>query len=268
MLNNVMNFEIFSQPFMVHAWISGTIIAILSSFIGFFIIVRSASFPAHVLPEIGFAGGAGAILLSVNPEWGLVLFSLIGAVSIGILANKETNEVATSLVLIVTLGTGALFLGLSKQYAEGAYSLLFGQILGVSNNQMFTTAFVSVICLALIIFVFRPLLLDSISPELAKTRGVPIKLIENLFLVAVALATAIMVPIIGSLLCFGLLITPSAASIYFTNDPKNFLLLSLIFSLLNIWASLTLGYLTGWPIGFFVSFIGAAIYLTARIQKA
>ncbi|MDR3544019.1 MAG: metal ABC transporter permease [Desulfosporosinus sp.] len=255
---------IFTQSFMIHAWIGGTIVAILSAFIGFFVVIRGSSFAAHTLPQAGFAGGAGAVLLNINPLYGLAAFAVGGALLIGYLGNKERDDVVTALTLVTTLGTGALFLGLTNKYATGAYALLFGQIVGVSSDQVVATAVFGVVCLLCLAFLYRPLLLASVSREIAEDRGVSVRLLEICFLVIVGLAAAIIVPVVGALLCFSLLIGPNAASVYLTNSPGKAMALSLLFSLVNIWISIVLAYISGWPIGFFVSMTGALLYACAR----
>jgi zinc/manganese transport system permease protein len=117
------------------------------------------------------------------------------------------------------------------------------------------------LCFALL---YRPLLLASLSREIAESRGVPIRFIEISFLVVVGIASAVIVPVVGALLCFSLLICPNAASFYLTRSPGKAIGLSLIFSLISIWVSIFLAYITGWPIGFFVSMIGALLYASAR----
>ena len=256
---------IFTQSFMIHAWISGTIVAVLSAFVGFFVIVRGSSFVAHALPEAGFAGGAGAVLFNINPVYGLAAFAVGGALLIGYLGKKERNDVVTALVLVTALGTGALFLGLTNKYATGAYSLLFGQIVGVSSDQVLVTAVLGAVCLLFLAFLYRPLLLESVSSEIAAVRGVPVRFIEVSFLIVVGLAASVIVPVVGALLCFSLLICPNAASIYITSNPGKALAFSLLFSLVDVWVSIVLAYMTGWPIGFFVSMIGALLYACARI---
>ncbi|HBC96582.1 MAG TPA: metal ABC transporter permease [Clostridium sp.] len=253
------------SEFMVHAWISGTLVAILCSFVGFFIVIKSYSFVAHALPQIGFAGGAGAILLNKNPIYGLSIFAVIGALLIGALGKKEHNDVITALILVGGLGFGALFLGLTNKYAAGSYALLFGQILGVSTDQIFSTIVLTIACLICMAFLYRPLLLESISKGIAESRGISVKLIEMLFILTVALVTAAAVPVVGALLCFSLLIEPTAASIYITSNPFKVMILSLIFSVSTVWISLVFAYFLGWPLGFFVSVIGAIIYACSRI---
>lgn len=255
---------IFTQSFMIHAWMGGTIVAILSAFIGFFVVLRGSSFAAHTLPQAGFAGGAGAVLLNINPLYGMAAFAVGGALLIGYLGNKERNDVITALTLVTTLGTGALFLGLTNKYATGSYALLFGQIVGISSDRVVETAVLGIACLLGLAFLYRPLLLASVSREIAQARGVPVRLLEICFLVIIGIAASIIVPMVGALLCFSLLIAPNAASVYLTSNPGKTMALSLLFSLGIVWISIVLAYLSDWPIGFFVSMTGALLYACAR----
>lgn len=108
-------------------------------------------------------------------------------------------------------------------------------------------------------------MLTSVSKEIAEAKGVSTSFIQMCFLLLLGVVCAITVPVVGALLCFSLLIAPTAASIYITSDPKKVMLLSLIISLIMMWLSLILAYLSGFPIGFFVSLIGAFFYAFARI---
>ena len=259
------NLGLFTDTFMTHAWISGTIVAILCALVGFFVVIRGDSFASHALPQAGFSGGAGAILLNINPIYGLSVFVIGAALLIGFFSKKERNDIMTALCLVAVLGTGSLFLGLTNKYAAGAYALLFGQIVGVSSEQVVQTAILGVICILGIAFLYRPLLLVSVSKDIARSRGIPVRLIEMLFMVVLGLVAAVTVPIVGALLCFSLLIVPTAASAYISSNPKKVIILSLVFSIVSVWLSLILAYYSNWPIGFFVSVIGGIIYFMARL---
>ncbi|MFT8389819.1 MAG: metal ABC transporter permease [Sporolactobacillus sp.] len=261
----MLDFSLLAQPFMLHTWISGTIVAMIAAFIGFFIVIRGSAFVAHALPEAGFAGGAAAVFLQLNPLYGLIAFSVGGALLVGSLSKKAHHDVVTALMLVSGLGVGALFLGLTNQYASGAYALLFGQIVGVSSDQIVGTVAVGVLCLIALTCLYRPLLLATVSPEIAEARGVPIRRLDMGLLIIVALASSVIVPMVGALLCFSLLIVPNAASVRLTRSPAAALRLSLIASVLVIWFAIAFACLSGWPIGFFVCMLSAAFYCFARV---
>ncbi|MCH5586379.1 metal ABC transporter permease [Shimazuella sp. AN120528] len=253
-----------SQPFMVNAFLSGSIVAVLAAIVGFFVILRGYTFAAHALPKIGFAGASGAVMFGVNPLIGLVVFAVSGALSIGLLGKRGRHDVITALVLVVALGTGALFLVITDNYATGAYALLFGQLVGVSGSEVVEIAILGVICIGVLSFLYRPLLFASILQEGAEARGISIRLLGMVFLVVVGITTAITVPVVGALLSFSLMIGPAATTQYVTHHPFRSMGLSVSISLFTVWSALTLAYDTGWPIGFFVAAISAIIYCLAR----
>ncbi len=107
----------------------------------------------------------------------------------------------------------------------------------------------------------------SISKDVAKSRGIPVRLTESIFMIVLGLISAATAPIVGALLCFSLLVVPTAASASITSNPKLVIALSLIFSVSSVWISLTLAYYSRWPIGFFVSTIKGIIYFLSRITN-
>jgi zinc/manganese transport system permease protein len=174
---------------MIHAWEAGTIVAFVAGVVGFFAVVRGAAFAAHALPNGAFAGAAGASLIAVNALIGLGVFSLAGAVTIAALGRRARNDVATALTIVMMLGLGALFLSQTTEYAPEIYALLFGEILGVSSAELIPTAAIAAGCIAAILVLYRPLLLSSVLPEVARARGVSARRMELLFLLVLALTT-------------------------------------------------------------------------------
>ena len=111
--------------------------AVLAGLVGFFVVLRGVSFAAHALAQMGFAGAAGAVLLGLDPLWGLVVFAVGGALGLGAARRAEhERDATTALVLVAALGTGALFLALNSTFATAAFSLLFGSIVGISRAQV------------------------------------------------------------------------------------------------------------------------------------
>ena len=192
--------------FMINTWIVATIIAVVAGSVGFFVVLRGATFAAHALPLGTFPGAAAASLLGVNALWGLFVFALAGVIGIVRLGQRQRNDVATALTLIALLGFGTLCLSLSGHYAQGVYGLLFGQVIGVSAGDIPPVLAVSLLVVALICLCFRPLLLSSVSADLGAARGVSARGMDLLFLAILALATAMALPVVGALLVFSLMV--------------------------------------------------------------
>lgn len=251
--------------FMVNTWIVATIVGVVAGVVGFFVVLRGSAFVAHAVPQTGFAGAAGASLLGINTLWGLGVFALGSALGIGWMGRRGRHDVVTALALIFMLGLGALFLSFSVQYAPEIYSLLFGEVLGISTNEIFPTAILAILSLAIIGMLYRPLLYTSVMPDVALTRGVRAYTMEMAFLVVVALVTTMSVPVVGALLVFSLMIGPPAAARSFTNNPAVAILLSVVIALGTIWVAIAASYTSNWPVGFFVGVLGAGFYIIGRV---
>jgi zinc/manganese transport system permease protein len=250
--------------FMVNAWEAASIVAVVAGVVGFFTVARGAAFAAHSLPNGAFAGAAGATLIGVNALVGLGVFSLAGALTIAGLARRARRDVATAMTIVMMLALGALFLSQTSEYAPVIFSLLFGEVLGVSSSALIPTAAIAVVSVGAIVILYRPLLLSSVLPEVAQARGVSARRMELLFLLVVALTTTMAVPVVGSLLIFSLLISPAAAARSFTNKPLLAIGLSVLIALGTVWSAIAASYQTNLPIGFFVGTIGALTYAIGR----
>src|SRR5579864_2470216 len=159
---------IFQYQFMVNAFEAGTVVAIVAGAIGYFVVLRGSAFAAHALSHIGFAGATGAVVLAVNPIFGLLVFTLGSGIAIGALGNRlRGRDVTIGIVLAWTLGLGVLFISLYTGYATEAYAILFGLILGISSDDVLVTLVAGLITVGALIAVYRPLLFASVDEELA-----------------------------------------------------------------------------------------------------
>jgi zinc/manganese transport system permease protein len=249
---------------MANTWIAATVVAAVAGVVGFFAVLRGSTFAAHAIPNGAFAGAAGASLLGVSTLAGLAVFSVAGALGIGAFGRRARHDVATALVLVMMLGLGALFVSISTEYAQETYALLFGEVFGVSAAEVLPIAGLGAVSVAVIIAAFRPLMLSSAMPEVAEARGVHARRMEILFLLIMALATSMTVPVVGALLMFSLMIGPPAAARSFTSRPGLAIGLSVAFGLVTVWTGIVVSYETDWPLGFFVGIMGAAFYLLGR----
>jgi zinc/manganese transport system permease protein len=250
--------------FMINAWTVATVVAIVAGVVGFFVVLRGSAFPAHAIPNGAFAGAAAANLVGINALVGLGVCAVLAALGIGALGRRGRQDVVTALALVLMLAIGAVFLSRSSQYEPQIYSLLFGEVLGVSTNELLPVAVLGAVSIAAVMLLYRPLMLSSILPEIGEAKGVSAHRIEICFLLVVAVATAMTVPVVGALLIFSLMIGPPAAARSFTDRPMVALLLSVAFALVTVWAAIAISYLSNWPIGFFVGTIGAVSYGVGR----
>lgn len=254
--------------FMVNTWIVACIVAVVAGVVGFFVVLRGAAFFAHAVPQGSFAGAAAAGLLGLNTLLGLGVVAVLAALGIGWLGRRGRHDVAVALTLTLLLATGALLLSWNTEYEPEIFSLLFGEVLGINSTEIAPTALLALVCVAAVLLLFRPLLLASALPEQAEAAGIRTRTVELVFLVVVALATSMTLPVVGALLIFSLMIGPPAAARALTSRPLPALALSAAIALIVVAAAIAGAYQWGWPVGFYVGTLSAACYALGRAVAA
>jgi zinc/manganese transport system permease protein len=252
--------------FMRNAFFAGTVIAIVAGIVGYFVVIRKLSFAAHALSHAGFAGAAGAVLFGLNPLFGLLAFTGIGGLTMGVLGKKANNrDVQTGTVLAFMLGLGVLFISLYKGYANETYSLLFGEILGISKSATFITLIAAIVVVAIILIIFRKLLFASLDEDVAEAKGLRVALIGIVFMLLLAITTSIAIQVVGVLLIFALLVTPAAIAQRVTKTPLSALVVAVVISVSATWIGLFVAFYQPYPVSFMIISIVFIEYLLSYL---
>jgi zinc/manganese transport system permease protein len=264
--------ELFAYQFMVNALQAGTIVAVVAGVVGWFVVLRRQSFAAHTTAMMSFPGASGAALAGLPTALGYYLACGVAALAIGRSAGASRRglsgeSAAVGVVQVAGLALGFLFLSLYSGVLEQLETLLFGTFLGIDRNQVLTLAIVAVVVLATLAIIGRPLLLSSLDPEAARARGLPVGLFDIGFLLILGLTVAATSQITGALLVFALLVAPPAAAQALTPRPGMSLALSVVFALLVMWLGLGISYFSIYPLGFFVTSFGFALYVAAKLAR-
>jgi zinc/manganese transport system permease protein len=257
----------FAYDFMVNAFAASAIVAIVAGVVGFFLVLRAQTFAGHALSHVGFAGATGAVLLGIPAIWGLVGFTLLAGLGMGVLGERLSGrDVAIGVVLSFSIGLGLLFLHFYTAYATQVTALLFGNVLGVNPSMLRTLLFLGAICLGALAFMARPLLFASIQPELAEAKGVSLQLVSLMFLAVVALTVAECAQIVGVLLVFTLMVGPAAAAGRLTTRLRNGVLLAAGLALSEAWLGIALAYYTDWPTSFWITALSTGVYFASLLR--
>jgi zinc/manganese transport system permease protein len=257
-----------------------TAVALVASAIGVFTVIRGQSFAGHSLADIGAAGGAGTFLIGVGPVWGFVAISIAAAgamQAIGI-ERQRGRDLATGIVLGAGLGLAALFLFLDSTTANASsatFTILAGSMFAIGPSTVPVVIAFGAAALAIVAAIYRPLLLSSVSPELAAARGLPVRAIGALYLLALAAAVALSCLAIGAILSTALLIGPAAAALRLTRRPGLAIIGAAGIALAACWLGILLAYDSfywpphrfGWPVSFFIVALVVVFYLGARIGE-
>jgi len=265
----------FQNQAVLQALLLGSATAILSGMVGVFAVLRGQSFAGHALGDFGATGASGAFLLGAPAIWGFLTVGLLGGTAMDVLGRRpRERDVATGITLTFILGLGALFLYFDTTHSNttGApMTILFGSIFLVDPALVPVTLSLAVITLGLLFVLYRPLLLSSLSPDLARARGVPVRVVSILFMSALAMAVEQAAILIGALLSTALLIGPAATAIRLVKRPGQAMTVAALIGLLATWLGILLAYDSynwpplhrGWPVSFFVAALLLLFYLSA-----
>ena len=260
--------------FMVNAFRAGTVVAVLAAVVGWLMVLRRQSFAGHTLAVVSFPGAAAAIWLGVSATVGYFAGSIAAALVIALVPRgaagrpRSQESAVIGTVQAFALACGALFVSLYGGFLDSITGLLFGSFLGVSDGQVIALVVVAAAVLAVLAVIGRPLLFATVDGGVAAARGVPVRVLSVLFLLVLGCTAAEVSQVTGALLVFALLVMPAAAAQQVTARPVAGLALSVVFGLGVVWASLSVAFWSPWPVGFWVSTIGFALYLVAAGGRA
>ena len=261
--------QLLALSFVQHAFYAVTAVALAAGPVGYFVVIRRQAFAAHAIGHVGFAGAAGAVLLGLSPLWGLLAFCLGAGLLIGIGgAALDDRDAVVGVTLTAALGLGVLFISLYSGYANATYSILFGQILGVSTSDVIIVALLSLGVLAVVSYAYRPLLFVSVDTQSGEARGLSVRNLSLLFMIVLAVTTVVAIQVVGVLLVFSLLVAPAAAGEMITNRPFEAMIWSTCLALLSAWIGLFLGVWVGGPVSFWITALASSGYLVARLRGA
>jgi zinc/manganese transport system permease protein len=254
--------------FMRTAFAASGVAAVLAGTVGFFLVLRGQTFAGHALSHAGFTGATGAVLFGFSPLAGLVGFTFVAGIGMGLFGEKLAHrDVAIGMMLSLSLGLGLLFLHFYTAAATQAAALLFGNVLGVDQSALLTLLLLAILSLAALALIGRPLVFASLQAELAEARGVPIRFVSAAFLAIVAVAVAECAQIVGILLVFTLMVGPAAAAMNLSRRLPLAVALSAGLALAEAWGGLTLAFYTDWPTSFWITALSGLVFCGAAAAR-
>lgn len=250
-----------SEPVRTAAVIGATA-AIVSGVVGVFVVIRGQSFAGHALADMSSAGGSAAFLFGINPLLGFLGMGVLAGTSMELVRPGSASErdLVTGVVTGAGLGLAAMFLYLDMTASSttgAAVTIMFGSIFAIPASLIPLALLVGSGALVAVGVLFRPLLLCSLHSDLAAVRGVPVRLIELLFVIIVALAVSLSAITVGAILSTGLLIGPAAIGLHLSKRPGLAILLAAVIGVATTWAGILIAYDSyewtgghGWPVSF------------------
>jgi zinc/manganese transport system permease protein len=252
----------------------GAIVALVAAAAGVFTVIRGQAFAGEALGDIGAAGGSSAYLAGISALWGFLgaAVAAAGVMELIGIQRARGRDLAAGIVLGAGFGLAALFLylGTTSTSTTGAtVTILFGSIFALSTSTLPLVLAFGAVTVAALAVVYRPLLLSSLSPELAAARGIPVRRIGVLYLLAMAVAVALSAMTIGAILATALLVGPAATALRLTTRPGWAIAVAGAIGVATTWLGLLLSYDSyywppqhrGWPASFMIVTLVLLAYL-------
>ena len=250
----------------------GGVVAVVSGIVGVFTVVRGQSFAGHALSDIGTAGGSAAVLVGVSTLYGFVALNVVAAGVMELIGirRRRGRDLATGVVLGASLGLAALFLyedTISSSTTGATVNVLFGSIFTLPPGTTTVIAVLGGVSVAIVGLLYRPLLLSSVSSDLAAARRVPVRTVGAGYLLALALAVSMSAVTIGAILSTALLIGPAAIALRVTTRAGAAIVTASAIGVFACWTGTLVAYDStdwagghGWPVSFCIVAVIFVLY--------
>ena len=238
----------FAHPFVQHAFLAGTAIAVACGLVGYFVVLRSQVFTGDALSHVAVTGALAALAFGVAAPVGLFAATIALGIGMGLLGRRgRADDVVIGSVFAWVLGLGVLFLTLyttSRSTSNGAAGVhvLFGSIYGLDLAATRIAVAVAAAVTVALLAIARPLLFASVDEAVAAARGVPVRALGYVFLALVGATAAEATQAVGALLLLGLLAAPAGIATRLTARPYRAMALAAAIAVAAVWGGLALSY--------------------------
>ena len=249
--------------FMQNAILATMIVGIIAGLIGSFIVVKKLVFLSGGIAHASYGGIGLGLLLGFDPIYAALPFSVLSAMVIGVIREETSDDTAIGIVWALGMALGVLFISFAPGYVPDVSSYLFGNILLITRSEVFFTAVLAVLVIAVVAIFYEELQLISFDEEFAETVGVS-RFFYYLLLILAAVSAVALVRVVGIVLAIAMLTLPPAIVRGRSKGLKSMIALSVITSTALSLAGLYLSYLLDVPSGATIVLVMGAVYLVVR----
>jgi len=249
--------------FLVRALIAGIIASVLCAFVGVFVILRKMAFFANAVAHSSLAGVAIGFFTGTNPLLTATGFSVVIGISIGYLYRKSLLFIDTIIGIFLpsTMAVGIILLSLVKGYKPDLLSYLFGNILTVSQKDLYLIGILSVITFIFLVVFFNEITLISFDEDWARVKGIPVVVIDYIFFIILALIVVISTKVVGIILVSALVVIPPASALNISKSFHETVIYSVLFGILSAVGGIFASYVLDLPTGPIIVLTAGVIFL-------
>ena len=267
-LETILPFDFITYDFMKNALIAIVLLCPLFAILGTMIVNNKMAFFSDALGHSALTGIAIGMIFGISNNIAMVIFAIIFSILLNLVKHKTTYGADT---IISVFSSIAIALGLAILASVGNFnkysSYLIGDILGISQEEIVYLTIAFVIILLVWSFLFNKIHTISINTSIAKSKGINVLLIDNIFVISIAIIVMLSIKWIGILLINSLLILPAASSRNIAKNMRQYHLFAIIISLISGIAGVLVSYYVNIPTGPAIVILSGIIYFITFILK-
>ena len=260
-LENILPFEFIKFDFIKNAIIAIILLAPLFAILGTMIVNNKMAFFSDALGHSALTGIAIGLVFGISNNLAMIVFAIIFSLLLNYVKHK-TNYGADTIISV--FASVAIAIGLAVLASLGNFSqyssYLVGDILGISKDEIIYLAIVFLVVLVIWTFIFNKLHTISINTSLAKSKGINVMLIDNIFVVTISIVVMLSIKWIGILLINALIILPAASSRNIAKNTRTYHLFAIAFSLLTGLFGIIISYYANIPTGPAIVILAGVVY--------
>lgn len=270
LLEVILPFDFMQYTFMKNAFLAILLVSPIFAIIGTMIVNKKMAFFSDALGHSALTGIAIGMLLGMtNINISMIIFAVIFALLLNFIKSKTTYGADT---IISVFSSIAIALGLAILAQSGSFSkyssYLVGDILSISESEILYLFVAFILTFIFWFYLFNKINAVSLNSTLAKSKGINVKAMENIFAILIAVMVMISIRWVGILLINSLIILPAASSRNISMNMRSYHLFSIIFALFSGISGLIISYYTNIPTGPMIVIISGIIYfITFGIKK-
>ncbi|ARJ51172.1 metal ABC transporter permease [Staphylococcus lutrae] len=261
--------HLFEYQFLSRAMLTAVLVGIVCGVVGCLIILRGLSLMGDAMSHAVLPGVALSFLIHIPMFIGALVTGMLSSIIIGYISDtsKTKKDAAIGITFTTFLALGIVLISVIHS-ATDLYHILFGNILAITQSAFYTTLFVSMIVLALIFILYRPLKMSTFDPIFSRMSGLNTKVIHYFMMLLLALVIVASVQTVGVILVVALLITPASTAFLIAKKLSTMMLISSIFSVISSTLGIYISFKLNLPSGAVIVLISAVLYaLTFSIIK-
>ncbi len=261
--------QLFKYEFIQNAFLAALLMSVTCGIIGTYIVSRRMVFISGGITHASFGGVGIGYFFGFPPLAGAALFAVLAALTTENLTRRKVMRNDSIIAIMWSLGMalGIIFVYLTPGYAPNLMSFLFGSIITVSKTDLWLMLILATVVSAFFVILFKPILFIAFDEQFAKTRGIPVMLLNYLLIILVALTIVLSIRIAGIILVLSVLTIPQNIANLFTNRFGRIMIGSIVLGFIASVAGLVISYYLDLPSGATIIFCLVVMYIAARFIK-